>query len=173
MEAKDKKSKLFVIVIILLVMNVLTLGTLWFLYINDTGADNNINFHRHQIQDFMKNKMQFTDEQNEILVKLREEHFKIKKAVFDTIHSLKAALIDEIMKETTDTLAIRNISDKIGKLLGRNEYGFAMHFIKIKEICNTEQKQKLRQFLMEMTEPRNAGLPGQPPPPRGGQPPFH
>jgi hypothetical protein len=173
METKAKKSKLWIIVILLLVMNVLTLGTLWFLYINDPGHDRNNDFHRHRIQDFMKNKMQFTDEQNEIMIKLREDHFKIKNAAFDTVHKLKAALIDEIMKETTDTLAIRNISDKIGRLLGNNEYDFAMHFIKIKAICNTEQKKNLRLFLDELTDSGRPGIPGQPPPPRGGPPPFH
>lgn len=173
METKAKKSKLSIIVIILLVMNVLTLGTLWYLYINEPGPGRGNDFQRHKIQDFMKNKMQFTDEQNEMLVKLRKDHFKIKNAAFDTVHSLKAALVDEIMKENTDTLAIRNISDNIGRLLGKNEYDFAMHFIKIKAICNPEQKKKLRKFLMEMTEPRNVGMPGQPPPPRSGPPPFH
>lgn len=173
METKAKKSKLSIVVIILLVMNILTLGTLWFLYINDPGPGRNNDFHRHKIQDFMKNKMKFTDEQNDMLVKLREDHFKIKNAVFDTVHELKAELIDEIMKETTDTLAIRNISDKIGRLLGKNEYDFAMHFIKIKSICNPEQKKKLRQFLDELTDSGRPGMPGQPPPPRRGPPPFH
>lgn len=171
MENQPAKRKLNILVTILLAFNVLTLGALWYLYINDGKYESKADMRKRHIMDFMKNKMDFDEHQTKQLDILRGEHFRFKQMIQDSVRVLKKALVVEIMKEKTDSAAIQNLTKTIAGLLAENEMNFTMHFIKVKEICTPKQRTKLRQFLLEMAESAGKhGMAGHPPP--AGTPPL-
>ncbi len=147
MDTKNGKRRINILVAVLLVLNAVTLGALWYLYIDDDDQANTQDKRRRHIEDFMKKRMDFNEEQSKKLLALREEHFREKKIIMDSVRLLKRELVEEIMKNRTDSVAIQRITSTIAALLADNEENFTMHFIKVKEICTPEQRTKLRSFL--------------------------
>ncbi len=150
MEQTGKKSRTPLLVTILVAINVLSLATIWYLYFYSDRSDmQDFKYHRNRqhIEGFMKNKMDFTAEQMIKLNELRNEYFAKSRTIFDSIATLKKAVIDEIMRDIPDTAAVRQLTNRISGLTAVNEYAFAMHFIRIKGMCNPDQKMKLRSLL--------------------------
>jgi periplasmic protein CpxP/Spy len=155
------KSKiLYIIIGILIVLNLLSLGTLWFW--KSRGE------HRppHMEQDHMKKdgKMFLTKElnlsktQSDEIDKLRDEHFKKISPFFEDIHKLKDSLF--ALLPSKDSSKFVEIANKIGAKQSELELETFRHFQKVRDILDDTQKQKFDVILKDMVKPE-------------GPPPFH
>lgn len=152
-----KQNKILVwMVITLLIVNLSVLGTLiWMRFFTSTPVTESVlsrKYDKHKKHfrfhdNYMKEKIGFNDDQMEMFVSLRAEHFeKIKalKAEIDSTRSLQFYAIqnDMIEKEYLDSLIYR-----IG-LLHRKWAKLSTDFmLNAKEICTPEQEQKFFKML--------------------------
>ena len=190
MDIFQKPKILTYIIIALLLLN---FGTLAFLWFHKPPKPDREFMEQHEmnkpgemmkpgeVRGFLEDQLNFNDKQREDFNKLRDEHHKSVTVIQDTIKSLKDRLFDQLISNTTDTSKINSIAASIGDAQKQVELITFNHFLKVRALCDNDQKQKFDKIMkdvvrsldmhppngMEMHNPPEMEMHhGLPPPPR-------
>jgi hypothetical protein len=170
------KSKiLYIIIGILIVLNILSVGSLWFWKVKDRHRPPNMN-QQHMKKDgkmLLMKELNLTKTQSEETDKLREEHFKKINPILEDIHKLKDELFAQLPLK--DSIKSFEIASKIGAKHTELELETVRHFQKIRELLDDSQKSKFDLIIKDIIKPDGPppfphGIPGEhpdSPPPRG------
>ncbi len=129
-------------IIILLVINT---GTLVMFFLNK----NHHNMHsRKKPADYIIQELNLNDEQTKEFHLLKKEHQTQMKLIQDSIRLEREKLPDAIIRG--DDKAADSISSHIGKLQRQIELNTYHHFIKVKSICDDQQKNKFNTIISDI-----------------------
>lgn len=158
---------LFIITVILLTANIITLVLLWTKKDHITG-EMKPPPSRGQVFEFLNQELNLDAQQQEAFKKLRDEHQAAAKGIQDNIRKAKDDFFDLLKKPDISDSLINVYSrraveadQKLDKLTFR-------HFQKMRAICNADQQKKFDSIIQEALH--RMGPPKRPGPPPGMQP---
>ncbi len=155
-----KKSVLLIVLLFfLMVMN----GVLLYLIVQKPDRK-----QRPPIE-FIAEQLEFNSEQREIFSGFLEEHRHKMRRMDGELRNLKQQLFSGLGEEDQTKRTLDSIADRISRLSKARELEVYDHFNRIHEICNEEQKQKLKKIVSGALR---HGPPGERPRPQGPPPPL-
>lgn len=126
-------------VIILAVFNVITLLLLW----KGRPGEKSSNPKERMLR--VEKRLQLSDEQKNAFENLFGQHQRQMQTMAVKTHLYRMQLRDAI--EQGDTVGIQTYTDSLGKNMGHRELMTIQHFKELEQICNPQQKKKLRNML--------------------------
>jgi Spy/CpxP family protein refolding chaperone len=158
---------------LLVLLNVLTLGTIWFQQFRRPPAPLPPQDRRSENQQrFLERELGLTEQQSQQFQTLREQFFRQSNAIMQAIHQLRKAMMDELFSSSPDTQKAHKLAEEIGAKYVEQERLLFNHFLELKAVCQPAQQEKfqalMRDLLEMMTPPE---LPGPPRAARPGEPP--
>jgi len=167
MDIFTKKRAAFWIIFLLVVLNISTISMLWLNQNRGPGVPPPRDQARQDqgTLEFLQRELDLTDEQILQYDQLRQTHAEQTRVLINDIQRLKKEMIDGIFYDEPDTMKAMEIADLIGDKETEVEQITFNHFLDLKQLCGTEQVDKLRGLVDEFF--RRNQQPGQqePPPP--------
>jgi len=182
MEPTTKNRFLYIALALLVLLNIVTLGSMWAMRFcgkpqppfgmhQPPGMQPPFGMQQHPgmppMKDgrlFLAEELRFTPEQDEKFKKLRDEHFTTSRKLIEEMHKSMDNMMEQIKtKENNDSKAeeYASISSLKHKELQILAY---KHFKSIRDICDDKQKEKFDSMLKDIT--KMMAPPGPPPPER-------
>lgn len=164
-----------VIIILLLLLNSATLAFMWMHHKHGPTPPFGAGMPPHGGPRgpgmFLIRELNFDDKQKQDFDKLREAHHQKARDIQDSLHTLKEKLFNGI--PSGDMNVANTTADKIAAFQKQLELITYEHFKQVRDLCNTEQKQKFDKIIthvLEMMAPPPPPMPphgpeGPPPPP--------
>ena len=174
-------------IILLVLLNGLALGTLWWTRLgpSDQGAMRRFGprsggrqgMGRGQeippdVVDFIERELNFDSEQTQALRTMRRQFFQDSFQLRESIHTMKRSMMQAVFALDADASGIDEMANEIGQLHARLEKVQSSHLGQIRSLCKPEQKGQFMTLLddiLKMTRPEAPGSPGGGPPMRGGR----
>ena len=153
MDFLSSKRFISIVLAILVVLNLVLLGTLLWQNTHSSqkqGRDT-VNHKYRNKQSFFQKELQLTEEQSEQFNELRRQHFQGTLPALVAISGLKRQLIQEALKVEPDTLSMKTLAGKIGRQQAIVEYRLAWHFNSLSKVCTPEQRDSLQRVLEKVT----------------------
>ncbi|MBU1100237.1 MAG: periplasmic heavy metal sensor [Bacteroidetes bacterium] len=171
---KFSTNKINLVVVLLITLNALTLGSLWYTLLSKPD------FPPPPPQDkqggilgLFERELDLNEEQLKEFRIIRDKHFASTRVLVDDQREWKRIILEEAFRFNSDN----NLADSLSNLIGENqselEIAIYNHFLEMKALCNDAQKEKLAKLILEMAESGEQGPPPNremPPPPRNGEP---
>jgi Spy/CpxP family protein refolding chaperone len=169
---RQKKLLLWTIAL-LLVLNVASLGMLWYQSsLRPVVAPGQRPLGPGAVVRLAERELNLSDKQKERFDQLRKEHFMQASSIQDDINKAKRAILEEVTAPVPDTAKVNRLTHDIGENQGRFERFLFDHFLAMRLVLTPEQMQKYDQVLHDVTEAsRPAGPRGLFPDTQGGPPP--
>lgn len=154
------------LVVLLLVLNAVTIGTIIYhqrqerkevsaLSIGTYGGTNTLNGR------FFRQEMGFNAQQMEHFREMNQTFRPVSMEITFRIDSLKEEIYNNLTGGKTDSLQLDRLSDEIGTLHGQLKKETNRFYIRLSELCNSTQQEKLAEvfkplFISEkLTDHRN------------------
>ncbi len=157
-------------IILLLIVNLVTLSTIWFMKENGPPLPP----QQNGAFDFIVKELQFTPEQVKAYEALRNEHQQQSQQIRIQIGRSKDSLFG-LLKETNISDSILQKASMVGAVLQASLDMLTFeHFKKVRALCTPEQQAKFDQIIQQVMNmiapPKNPGGPGGVPPRRQNRP---
>jgi Spy/CpxP family protein refolding chaperone len=165
-------------ILILVILNLALLATIWYPRlipakkeaVEPTKQDkqNRVKSSERLVR-FLERELNFTREQGDKFLQLREEHFQKTDQLRRQIDDLRKKMMDHLLETEPGTAEVEKLAVEMGQKMSEHEKVVFYHFIELMEICDAEQKQKYRTLLREILH--RLAPPKRPPPQKAHQPP--
>lgn len=160
-----KIKSLYILVGVLLLINIATLGFIWYTTVNVKAE-----LERHPPRpdnnnSFLADELGLTGEQLNKFDTLKSEHHQGVQKIMGQTKELKDQLFECI--KTGDDAKAKELAGKLSENNKAMELLTYEHFKEVRNICNENQKIKFDRILVELVR----GLEAQSPPPMGAPPP--
>lgn len=156
MDIFTKKSFLTWVIIILVILNLISLGTLWFTRLKHDPGPPHVRFdpenRRERVQEFLKRKLQLSEEQIRKISNLQEEYFQKSRELKQQSHQLRQMLTRELFTAALDTQRVNQLTEKIGSKEAALEKMRYKHFYELKSIFTSEQQRRFRILFRRLME---------------------
>lgn len=163
METKSRNKVFYLLMIVLVTLNLITIGFLWMYKFKE---------HRQMQQPppppagkiILEQELRFSKEQAEKFDKLRIEHSTSARKIVDDIAMLKENLFEMIKENGGDDSKATKIADEIGNKQKELDLITYNHFKDIRNLCDERQRERFDLILKDISKmigPQNP--PGQPP----------
>ncbi|MCP4402436.1 MAG: periplasmic heavy metal sensor [bacterium] len=157
------------IIALLIVLNVTSLGTIWFLQSRQSPGTEVQG--PGPVRNFLERELDLTQEQAQQFEILRQEHFQESKAISEDIHPLKETIMQEVFAASPDSATVKAFAEEIGAKQAELEELRFQHFLALKSVCRPEQLETFQALFRELFPPQNHPNEGRPPPPGSAPPP--
>jgi len=151
---------------LLIVLNILSLATLWYTRADPRPPDFKPPARDHQINErFFQSELGLTEAQSKEFEESRIRHIKSSVRFRDEIHRISQELVKELFKPELDDQKVEFFMDSISQLKNTLEWVNLNHFLELKNICGPEKYPRLERMfrdIMIIARPSQK----QPPPPR-------
>ncbi|MHC1708591.1 MAG: Spy/CpxP family protein refolding chaperone [Bacteroidales bacterium] len=144
------------VVLILMVLNISTLATIIFITYKSKPAPPPQESFNPKIRPGyeMIQELGLDSSQAEAFHNIRSEFFKDIKPSLELLQTKRKAIVEEINNNNPDTLYLYSVADSMGSIQAGLKKETMRHFLRIKKICNAEQREKLSglyagMFLMD------------------------
>jgi len=146
------KTRILVIIIILLAITLIaTVGTMVYGYYNHRDLvkrfDENPQARTERQNEFLREKLNLSDEQIEVFKSSRESFHEQTLEVNKEIEGVTLELIDEISAENPNPKIIDSLIDRYGELHKIQRRIMADHLLEIKEACRPDQFNEFKRIL--------------------------
>jgi len=139
-----EKVKLYKIaIVVLLVVNILALGALWF------GRPNNRPMPHERDMTFLSKELGMTGAKKEKLDDMETKHHTEKRALLEKNKLVREQLFRLLKTNPSDTIAVNGFVNSILTNQKEIELMTYYHFKEVKELCNPEQQKKLEETIAE------------------------
>jgi Spy/CpxP family protein refolding chaperone len=174
------------LIIILVLLNLGLLATFWYSRLNppqektgvieDTGRQPGLRGrpaaeHRQkqagQLARFLEKELNFTQQQVQQFLKLREEHFQKADQLRKKMDDLRKEMMDHLLDPLPDTDKAEQLAAALGQTMAELEKTMFRHMLELMNIGDTQQREKYRMLLREIL---NRLRPPDHGPPPGKQP---
>jgi len=166
METKSKNKIFYLLMVVLVIMNLMTIGFLWMYKYNEHKPIQQPPLTPPAGKIIIEQELRFSKEQADKFDKLRNEHHNSARKTVDEIAMLKENLFELIKENGGDDTKATVIADEIGNKQKELDLITYNHFKDIRNLCDEKQKEKfdlILQDISKMIGPQNP--PGQPPGP--------
>ena len=176
---RNRLTKWFIL--ILVILNLALLATIWYPRlippkkeaVEPTKQDKKDKHNRvkrsERLVGFLKKELNFTREQGDKFLQLREEHFQKTDQLRRQIDDLRKEMMDHLLEKEPDSAEVERLTVEMGKKMSDHEKMVFNHFLELMNLCDAEQKQKYRTLLREILH--QLAPPKEPPPQKAHQPP--
>lgn len=147
-----------IIILILILLNAASIGSIWFLYgkidffSNDTPPTENYGpperVERSSI--FLIQELDLNEKQRELFRNERTLHFAAVRILKDSIIIENQLLLDMVFTEKADSAKILGQHSKILQLQERIESLKIQHFLKLNSFCDDEQRIKMKGLFQDL-----------------------
>ena len=144
---------LILIIIVLVILNVGTLGVIW---MDKKGKKQSVKRERSpRVEYFLKEKVGFSEEQIEEFRSLQESHMKESMDIRMALGSTRRTLYDQIKMPEGERLDRDSIIRELSTLHQEFEERTFLHFQDLRAICNEDQLEQFDAFISGMQEQFN------------------
>ena len=157
------------VVLLLVLLNVLSLGIIWYLQFRPVPRLQPP-AHFDPVLGFLEKELVLTQEQTELFEALREQHRQATRELVDSVNQLKKALTEEAFTASPDTTKAEQLAETIGAQQAELETLRFNHFLDIQALIEPEQLEKFQAVIHEILPPERVPEPGGPPALGGGLP---
>ena len=181
MDFKRKNSSNNWVIIILVILNLALLATIWYPRLkprekeiqrkpenryDDKKYRQGVEDRKQQdkrLAGFLKRELNFTRDQVEKFMQLRDEHFQKASQIRRQVDDLRRELMEHLLDDQPDSSQVEKLTEKMGQKTAELEKSVFYHFIELMEVCDSEQKSKykslLREILKQLKPPDHRSLP--------------
>jgi Spy/CpxP family protein refolding chaperone len=150
----------------LILLNVVTLGTIWFQQFRRPPVPRPPQDRRSENQQrFLEQELGLTEQQSQQFQTLREQFFLQSNAIMQKVHQLRKTMTDELFSSSPDTQKAHKLAEEIGAKHAEQERLLFHHFLELKAVCQPAQREKfqalMRDLLERMKPPEPPGPPGE------------
>ncbi len=156
-----KKRLAFWGVILLVIMNLSSLVTVWYLHYHRPDVSNLEMPPPNRVTDFLKNELGLSEIQTQRAASVIEDHFTKVEIILYSMRDIRKELLKEISVETPDFAKIEKLADQIGDKHSELEKLKFYHFLELKKTCTPDQQKKLEKIFRDILP--EIGPPGMPP----------
>lgn len=163
---EQRRKILIWLIVLLIVLNAVTIGTIFYHNYNESKEENDsviVNTEGQMINGrYMRQNLAFDNDQ---IDEFRNANHRFRPMAFDIVYmidSLKIEMFAELKKADIDTVKLNDISNKIGGLHGLLKQETFRFYLKIKSICNAEQKLKLETVFTPLFKNEGINMPAGP-----------
>ena len=182
MEPTTKNKVLYIVLAILVLLNLVSIGSMWFMRFcgrppmierhmehgmqppgmeHPGGQQEQMGMHHHMDgKMFLAEELKFTPEQTEKFNKLRDDHFTASKKTIDEMHKSMDDMMDLIKTGGNDAKA-EELATQISAKQKELQLMAFRHFKSIRELCDDKQKEKFDTVLKDIV--KMMAPPGPPP----------
>ncbi|GAB4343292.1 MAG: hypothetical protein Kow0037_31300 [Calditrichia bacterium] len=150
MDLQNKNKLLTILVGILIILNILTIGYMWYGYLKEKPALTNLPSGYQMGNRILARELDLSAEQARQIAQLREGHFSRTSDLMQRISQLRDEMAREALSDSPDTQQIRILARQIGQLRAQMEEQFFLHINQIRGVCSPEQRQRCDQFIKRM-----------------------
>ena len=160
---------------LLVLLNVLTLGVLWFQqFRRPPGMFPPPGKQAENSQRFLQRDLNLTEQQAQQFETLRNQYFLKSRTIMQEIHQLRKGITDELFSASPDAQKANKFAEEIGAKQAELERLLFNHFLELKAVCQPEQQKKFQALMRDLLEMMKPPEPPRPPegvrpgePPRG------
>ncbi|MCE1188675.1 MAG: hypothetical protein LWX56_05985 [Ignavibacteria bacterium] len=135
----------------LLIINVLTISTVWILVLHKTDEPMKSAGQRpSESVQLLQQELSLNSEQVKQLEMMRSNKLDLMKKNNDSLDVLKKLLAEELFKPHPDTNIAAKYAQNIGTLQAKTELLRFQHFNELLSMCTDKQKDKLKPVLIEL-----------------------
>jgi hypothetical protein len=158
MENKIKKRILTGLLIVLILINLATLGTFGYhkyKYNHRERPDfshqeNNKQNEKEKVKQFIKKELGLNDNQFELYSKLKDQNMRNSDSIWQNLSRLKDLNQSELTKDNPDSLQLLQLSDSIGLFHKRMQLEMNRHLIEVKKILDPNQKKIYNEMILNL-----------------------
>jgi Spy/CpxP family protein refolding chaperone len=155
MKAETRNFVLTWSVVALIVLNVSTLGTIYYNRIKEgkeADSGNNIQIINQPGEDkfsgrYFRDKLNLSPEQMNMFQKFNPEFRFNAREINNRLSELRNEMLDELSSENPDRQKLTDLSDSIGYQHGKLKRLTFVYYLNIRELCSPEQRQDLRELF--------------------------
>jgi len=152
MQISKKGIILGVIIAILILLNVVTIATMWVWKIKSPHpAPQTEMMHKPDGRSIFEKELNFTPQQLDSLDKYRKEHFESVRKYMDESKEYKDELFDQL--KNPDNAKVQELISKIAEDQKNIEMETFNHFMKIRNLCDDNQKEKFSEIFKKILVP--------------------
>ena len=151
---KSPSNKILTIAVILLLL--VNAAMLIFMLKNRSHHDFSRRGGKGDPFDMMVKELNMTEQQQTEFKKLKEQHFKTIRPVFDSIRTLKQSLFSLVKDEKMNDSVIANYSNLIAAQQSIIDKLTINHFRNVRAIFSGDQQKKFDDFVQKMMQRRMA-----------------
>jgi len=130
--------------IVLVVLNIVLLGTVWKQFFQKTPETT------YDAQQFMQRELNLTEAQMAQLEALRSPYLAQTKQLLDEIHDLKEEITVELFAASPDAAYVEDLAKEIGYKYAELERLHFQFFLGLREMFEPEQQEQLHALMQEI-----------------------
>ena len=157
------------VVIILVILNLALLATIWYPRLNPPGkatqteekkqddydkryrrGDKGKETRDKRLAGFLKRELNFTQDQVDTFMQLREEHLKKMGQSRRQVDDLRREMMEQLLDDRFDSSRVEQLAEKMGQKTAELEKTVFYHFIELMGVCDSEQVSKYKTLLREI-----------------------
>ncbi len=157
------------VLLILVILNLALLATIWYPRLNppekvtqteqkkQDGYDKRYRrgdkykeTRDKRLSGFLKRELNFTQEQLDKFMQLREEHFQKVSQFRRQVDDLRKEMMEQLLDDQLDSFRVEKFAEKMGQKTAELEKTVFYHFIELMGVCDSEQKSKYKSLLREI-----------------------
>lgn len=151
---KIKLNSNNLVLIVMTVANIALIALVWMLLSNKPPKPPKEMLPPPNFVDVLQRELNLTPDQKQKMEKIKFRQMDESMAMWDKISKNKQSLMQEFLKENSDTHVINTKIAENAMVQKEMEKLFLMHFREIYKLCDQKQKEKLKEVLSEtMREP--------------------
>jgi Spy/CpxP family protein refolding chaperone len=143
------------IVIILTVINLATLGTIFYKHLQEKAHDRMVPSREQQSKGFkyFVQELKLSPEQEKLFCESRKAFFDLSGPVFKAQEELRIKMIKELSSADPDTAVLYKISEEMSRNYLLIKQQTILHLLKYRAICTPEQRKKLDTIYHKIIRP--------------------
>jgi Spy/CpxP family protein refolding chaperone len=145
----SKHKALTWLVLVLIVMNTGLMVSLIFL-IPKQNADQKETVQEAARGDGLCRMLELTPDQKGVVESIQGKYREMTDPVVASIREKRAALLEELGSDVTDTLRVRKLADSIGEMQRRLQQMAVWQYLELKKVCNPDQCARLSGLYREL-----------------------
>lgn len=146
-----KTNKILTIAVVLLLLINLTM--LFFMFKGRRHHE----MQRSDNFELMVKELSMTEQQKNDFKKLKEEHFKAIRPVFDSMRTLKQSLFNLVKSDSVSDSVVANYSRLIAEQQAIADRATINHFRTVRALFTGDQQKKFDEFIQKMMQRRSRG----------------
>jgi len=152
------KSSNKILVIALVLLLIVNIGMLvYMLKGNRHGTVGRRPVGKEEVFRQMVKELNMTDKQQADYRKMKEEHFKNIRPIFDSIRSLKQSLFSLVNADTINDSLVANYSGRIAEQQAIADKATINHFRSVRALFTGTQRDQFDTFIQKMMQRRRGG----------------
>jgi len=112
---------------------------------------------REEVFKQMVKELNMTDQQQADYRKMKDDHFKNIKPVFDSIRTLKQSLFSLVKADAINDSLIANYSNRISEQQALADKATINHFRSVRALFSGTQRDQFDSFIQKMMQRRRGG----------------